>query len=121
MGDRAGEVRHIYIVKGKYVVNMVDPDDSRFALRMLYMSDDGVECFSPRPEHLKLWQLLVNAMEREAEQIDFPHIFNPAMWVATFPRRTAVLVEKSLEKVAEALSDKLLADLVGIVCEYLAG
>ena len=85
----------------------MDPDVGRFAFRTLYMSDDGVECLSPKAYHLKLWQLLVNAMEREAKQISFPYTFNPELWIQTFPRRTAELVEKSRATVATALTDKL--------------
>lgn len=118
MNDRVSEICHVYIVKGRYVVDTMDPDDSRFVLRMLYMSDDGVECFSPRPEHLTLWQLLVNAMEREAKQTKLPYTFNPAMWGATFPRRTGELVERSRAVVVTDLTDKLPVVLSRIVCEY---
>jgi len=114
--DRSHNAHCAFIVDGEYWFDIFELGDVCWnGCEAAQPYDDGVSCCYQLSVHLDLWQLMVDAMEREANA----GVLDVEKWSANFPKRVAVLVAMSKERAAAALADKLPAVLSGTVLAYL--
>jgi hypothetical protein len=114
--DRTTNKHYTFIIDGEYWFDIVEVGDfCGTGCDAVRLFDDGVECCRPVLVHADLWELMIDAIGKEATA----GTFDPAMWKANLPRRTFELVEVIKKAAAAALADKLPPVLVGIVSAYL--
>jgi hypothetical protein len=88
----------------------------RFVVKRAVFTDDGI-IYNGKSHYPEMFKVTIDAMEAEAAA----GLFEPSMWIDSFPRRSMKLWARMEDVVRGALADDLPPPLVKIIVDYLWG